>query len=280
MNLDSQGEKFVLRNVQDVSKLGPPARNFLGNNVDFGLFPIFGLSGSDNRKTVRVKPPYQSYFWPNGIIFHQPSDFPEMRDLPLLNHHLGRGRVRSRWNLARSYDTSTLFSFNKNCWLSTLTRSFAHHDTHSPVILPATNSKRPLKTWAVFTKRKQSSSNFQPSIFRCYLLVSEHSVSAWRIIPISKSSGTPIFRNPPDFQRISPIPPLKCDGLKFEHEIPLNKPYFQGFFKRSHFSWRRSMDPVVLHPGRRTRHLHKGCQAMTHDGVHGFLDGLVNNVWF
>ena len=48
-------------------------------------------------------------------------------------------------------------------------------------------------------------------------------------IPISKSSGTPIFRNPPDFQRISPIPPLKPDGLKFEHEIPLNKPYFQGF---------------------------------------------------
>ena len=36
-------------------------------------------------------------FWPNGIIFHQPIDFPEIaKDFPYNHHHLGEiGRVRS-----------------------------------------------------------------------------------------------------------------------------------------------------------------------------------------
>ena len=40
--------------------------------------------------------------WPNGIIFHQPRETPEIRGFPLLNHHLGFLVVWGRYDLTRS----------------------------------------------------------------------------------------------------------------------------------------------------------------------------------
>ena len=83
-----------------------------------------------------------------------------------------------------------LFWFNKNCWRSTLScSSLSKAQLPSLKLTANARENRPKRP-----KRKRSSSNFQPSIFRCDSLVSEHSVSAWRIIPVSKWSGIPIFR--------------------------------------------------------------------------------------
>ena len=45
---------------------------------------------------------FETKFWANGIIVHQPGFSGNSREFPLLNHHLGEmGRVRSRFNLTR-----------------------------------------------------------------------------------------------------------------------------------------------------------------------------------